>query len=113
MRAGRGKHPFQAGPRIGRAADDLYRAVAGIDHADLQPVGIRMPLRRNHFADPERRERGRRILDRLDLEPEHRQTLGDFGQRRIGLQVILQPGQGELHGASPRSRDGVSSERNP
>ena len=43
IRARCGEHALHAGARIGRTADNLYRiAVAEIDLADLQPVGIGM-----------------------------------------------------------------------
>ena len=44
--AHRCKDAFHAGPRIGRAADDLDLLFTGIDNADLKPVCIRMLLPR-------------------------------------------------------------------
>ena len=52
--AGRREHALHAGARIGRAAHDLHRlAVAGVDHADAQPVGVRMLLGLDHARDRE------------------------------------------------------------
>ncbi len=80
--AGRREHALHAGARIGRAAHDLDRlAVAGIDHADAQPVGIGMLLGLDHAGDDERRERLRLVLDALDLEPDHGELVGDLAER--------------------------------
>ena len=50
--ARRHEHALHAGARIRRAAHDLHRlAVAGIDHADAQPIGVGMLLGRDHARD--------------------------------------------------------------
>ena len=41
---------LDAGAGVGRAADDLEHAVAGLDRAQPQPVGIRMLPRLAHLA---------------------------------------------------------------
>ena len=101
-RARRREHAHHAGARIGRAAHDLHRRTgAGVDHADAQPVGIGMLLGRDDAGDRERRERRRLVGDALDLEPDHGQAVDQRGERRVGRKMLLEPGQRELHGATP------------
>ncbi len=98
VRSGGCEDTLHAGAGIRRAADDLDRhAVAGIDEADAQPVGVRVLLRLNDAGDDERLQRLRRIVDRFDLKPEMRQRLGDLLRRRVGFEVVLQPGEREFH----------------
>ena len=54
--ADRREDALHAGARIGRAADHLDLAAAGIDQADPQPVGIGMLLGLHDIADGEGRE---------------------------------------------------------
>ena len=97
--AGRREHADQPRPRIRRAADHLHRrgAIAGIDHADPQAVGIGMLLGRNHARDREWRQRLGLVLDMLDLEPDHGELVGELFQRLVGVEMFLQPGEGEFH----------------
>ena len=82
--ARRREHALHARARIRRAADDLDRlAVAGIDDAHTQPVGIRMRLGLEHARDAERRERLALVLDALDFKPDHGEHLGDLAERPI------------------------------
>jgi hypothetical protein len=69
-RCRRGEHALHAGARVGRAAHDLHgRAVAGIDHAHAQAVGVGMLLGLDDMGDDrEGRQRLRLVLDALDLE---------------------------------------------
>ena len=92
VRAGGSKHADHAGTSVRRAAHHLdQRAGAGIDHADLEAIGVRMLLRRNHLGDLEWRELGAAILDALDLKPDHGELVDDLGERGAGLQMLLQP----------------------
>ena len=106
--AGRREHALHAGARVRRAAHDLHRlAGAGVDHADAQPVGVRMLLGRDDIRDRVRRKRLGLVLDRLDLEPDARQRLDDLVEGGGGVEVVLQPGEGEFHAscsAGPRKR---------
>ncbi len=97
--AGRREYADEPGARIRRTADHLHRraTVAGIDHADTQPIGIRMLLGRNHPRDRERRKRLRLVLDVLDLEPDHGELVGELFQRLVGVEMFLQPGEREFH----------------
>src|ERR1043166_3828104 len=68
-----------------------------------------MFLGRDDMGDGEILEPRARILDRLDLEADRGQLLGDSLGVGLGLEMILQPGERELHGArstwlSPRLR---------
>ncbi len=97
--AGRHEHALHAGARIGRAAHDLHRvARAGVDHADAQPVGVRMLLGRDHARDRERREQLGLVVDALDLEPDHGELVGERGDGCVGVEMLFEPGEGEFHG---------------
>ena len=81
-----------AGGDVGRAADDRPLAVAGVDRADPQPVGVGVLLGRQHLADHEALGRGRAdAADPLDLGPGHRQPLGDLRGADAGVAVLAQP----------------------
>jgi hypothetical protein len=87
----------EARPRIGRAADDLDRiARARIDRQHAQLVGIGMLFRRQHLRDDEGLQR-RLVVDGFDLEPDHGELFHDLVERGVGLEVILEPGEGEFH----------------
>ena len=113
--ARRHEHALHAGARIRRAAHHLHRiARAGIDHADAQPVGIRMLLGLDHARDGERRELFAHVLDALDLEPDHGQLVGDLAERAVGVEMLLEPGEGEFHHElNPPASVGKSSGRKP
>ncbi len=96
--AGRREDAGHAAARIGRAADDLDRlAVAGIDHADAQPVGVRMLPGIDDLGDDERREELGLVLDALDFEPDHGELVGDLAERPIGVEMLFEPGEREFH----------------
>ena len=98
--ADRREDAAHAGARIGRAADDLHRrAVAGVDHADAQPVGVRMLFGLDDARDDEAGVFGAGIFDALDLEADARQRLDDFGERRLRIEMVFEPGEGEFHEA--------------
>ena len=84
-----------------------------VDKAHPQAVGVGVLLALGDIADDERGELGRTVLDALELEAERVQRIGDLAQRRLGVQMVLQPGQRELHGVSPRTRLGASSGTKP
>ncbi len=56
-------------------------AVADVDHADAQLVGVRMLLGGDDVGDDESLEQRRLVLDTLDLEPDHGELVGDCRQR--------------------------------
>ena len=100
--AGRGEYALHAGPRVGRAAHHLHRvAVAVIDHADLQPVGVGVLPGGNNMRDAERGERFGAVFHAFDLEPDHRQLFDDVGDRPVGFQVFFEPVERELHRPAP------------
>ncbi len=100
--AGGREHADQAGARIRRAAHDLHRraTIAGVDHADAQPIRIGMLLGRDHPCDGERRQRFRLVLDVLDLKPDHGELVGERLDGLVGVEMFLQPGEGEFHDAT-------------
>ena len=99
--ADRGEHRLHAGMDVGRAADHLDPASTGVDLAKIEPLGVRMTAHGEHLRDPERRQVGAPGLDVLDLEAEHGQARDDLIEARLGRQMLLQPGQGELHRDRP------------
>ena len=112
--AGRREHALHAGARIGRAAHHLDRlAVADVDHADPETVRVGVLLGGDHVGDDEGLEQRRLVLDVLDLEPDHGELVDDLGQRRVGVEVLFQPGQGEFHELNPPASVGKSSGRKP
>ncbi len=81
-----------AGGDVGGAADDRPLALAGVDPADPQPVGVGMRLGAQHPADDEALGRGRADdADPLDLGAGHHQPLGDLPDADAGVAVLAQP----------------------
>ena len=93
----RREHALHAGARVGRAADDLHRLAAGVDDADPQPVGVGMLLGFDDARDDEAVVLAARVLDALDLEADARQRVDDLGERGRGVEMVLEPGEGEFH----------------
>ena len=62
---------------------------AGVDDADLQPVGVGMLLRFDDGGDDEAVVLARRVLDQLDLEPDAGQRVDDLGERGRGVEVVF------------------------
>ena len=121
VRARRHEHAVHAGARIGRAAHDLHRiAGAGIDHAHAQPVGVGMLLGRDHARDRERRQQ-LAVSSTLSTSSPIMVSLSTMrGERRIRVEMLLEPGEGEFHrrtfssplaSTSPSSRSRPSSPR--
>ena len=107
-RAGRGEHRLHAGPRVRRPADDRHQPVARIHGAGAQPVRVRVLRRLDHVGDPERGEGGAAVLYALQFQADGGQPVGDGGERRVGVQVRAQPGEGELHQTPSCSMAGAS-----
>ena len=95
--AGGGEDALHAGARVGRAADHLDLFRAGVDDADPQAVGVGVLLRLPDVGDREGRQLPGAVLHALDLEADHRELVGDLLERGLGLQVLLEPGERELH----------------
>ena len=79
-------------------ADDRALAVAGVDDADAEAVGVRVLLGRDDPAhhEPVRRRRADR-RDALDLDRLRREQRRDLLGRKAGIAVLAQPGKGHLH----------------
>ena len=89
---------FQPRARIGRPADHLNgRIAARIHEADAQPVRIGMGLGFDHMGDDEILQLLSRIRHMLDLKANARERLDDLSRRRVGVEVVLEPGEGEFH----------------
>ena len=100
--AGLRDHHLDAGTRVRGAADDLLLAVGGQHAADAELVGVGVGVRLEHLADGEGGQRLAGIADALDLEAEVGEGEGQLLERGGGLEVVLEPGEGELHRDVPR-----------
>ena len=88
----------EAGPRIGRAADDLDgRAASRIDRADPQPIGIGVLHGLDDAGHREAAQSRSRVDDTFDFEADAGQSLSDVGESGLDFEVILEPGEGEFH----------------
>src|SRR5262249_46028486 len=52
---------------------------------------------RDHPRDGERRQQLAPVCDALDFEPDHGELVDDRRKRRVGVEVLLEPGGGEFH----------------
>ena len=91
----------QARPRIGGTADDFLAAVDGVDLTDPQPVGIRVRHGFNDLGHAEGRQLGRRVGDMLDLKTRHGHGVDNLTGAGRGVEMIFEPGKGELHRGAP------------
>ncbi|GJE72844.1 hypothetical protein CHKEEEPN_4405 [Methylorubrum podarium] len=102
-----------AGPRVRRAAHDLERLpVPGIDLADPQAVGVGVLLGGDHPRDDVGTKRGGLVLDAFDFEADPRQRFRDRVEGCLGVEVVLEPGEGEFHlttSSRPPERAGPGS----
>ena len=107
-RAGQPQHALHPRAGIGRAADNLQRiAIARVNGEHLQLVRIGMTCSGEHMGNAEARELFGRILDTLDLQPDGIERIEDFRKGRLGIEVVLEPGQGELHARAPTPAESV------
>ena len=102
--AGLGHHDLDPRAGIGCPADDLLLTLVSLDRAHAQAVGVGMLLRRLDIADAEGAEAIGRIVHALNLQPQIGQRIKDFIEGRLGIEVILQPVQGEFHMRLPMSK---------
>ena len=107
------ENAFHARPRIRRAAHHVEHLAAGIDLADPQPIGVGVLLGGLDIGDGERRQGGAAVDHLLDLEAEHGQPVGNLVEGRVGLEMGLEPVQGELHRLNPWPSVGVSRAAKP
>ena len=68
-----------AGLEVLRAADDLALALAVVDPADGELVGVGVLVLGDDLGDDDAVEFAAELLDAFDLDAEHRQPLGQFG----------------------------------
>ena len=102
IRADRRENALHARARIGRAADDLHRAAAGFDDADLEPVGVGMRLGLDDGSNHEAVILAARVVDALHFETDAGQRVDDLGERSRRVEVVEKPGEGEFHRRSVR-----------
>ena len=94
---------LHAGARVGRAADDLEHAVASVSTVQsAQPVGVGvLASPRAHRRRVKAASSAAGSVTPSTSRPRHGQLLGDLVERGVGLQMLLEPGQRELHRESP------------
>jgi hypothetical protein len=109
-RARAGDRDELARRHVRRAADDLrLLAAADVDDADRQAVGVGVRLRRQHAPDDEVVQLPHTVvLDAVDLGAGHRQLRRELLDRQVGLAVLLQPRDGNLHPNWSRKRTSLS-----
>src|SRR4029079_16388926 len=79
------------------------------DQTHPQPVGIRVLLGRDHTRDGEGRERLCLVVELLDLKADHGELVGDLRGGRAGVEMLLQPGEGEFHVRFSRAVEGTTA----
>ncbi len=99
--ADRGEDALHAGAGVGGTADDLEHALAGLDGTEAETIGIGMLASLTDIGDREWRKRGTRIGDALDLKAQRSERVADALDRGVGLQMLLEPRERELHRESP------------
>ena len=88
----------QPGARIRRAADDgAFDAIADIDAQLAQAVGVGVLGGLDDAGDAEVGERRAAILDAFDFEADGVEGAGDLIDAGVGVEMVAQPGEGELH----------------
>ena len=100
----RREHALHSRAGVRRAADHLDRPGAGVDHADLQPVGVGMLHSFDHPRDDEAVVFGARVFDAFHLEADAGQRFDDLGERGRGVEMVPEPGEREFHRVVPPMR---------
>jgi hypothetical protein len=109
-RAGSRDRDRLAGGDVGRAADDLRRlAVAGVDEADAEPVGIGVAVRLQHLAHDEVLQRGHPVrVHAVDLGAGQRELRRELERLQPRIAVVVQPEEGQPHPNCSRKRRSFS-----
>ena len=102
----------QTSARVGGAADDLQLRAARRHAADLQLVGLRMPLGGEDLGHHHAAEGRRRGGDRLELETGERHARAELARRETRVDPVLEPGQRQLHAAPNWRRNRRSLSKN-
>jgi hypothetical protein len=111
---GDAEHADQARARIGRAAHDLQRiAVAGIDRQHLQLVGLRMRRGGQHLRDLETASFSPGFSTPSTSSPIRVSASTISSSDRVGVEMLLEPAQRELHAPTPPLSVGTSSAEKP
>src|SRR5262249_35113997 len=109
MAAGRREDALHAGAGVRRAADNLYALIARIDDAKPEAIGIGVLFCFDDIADDKGCVVPGAIDNALDLEAERRHALCQLRGINARIEMLFQPGKGELHRAIPPTRLGISS----
>ena len=90
--------------QVRRPTDDLQRFLrAEIHRRQTQPIGIGMLLHRSHTTNDNMLPVTAAALDRLDLGTGHAQSVRQFFDRKVPVDVLSQPLQRNVHQAVPRN----------
>jgi hypothetical protein len=95
--AGFAQHHGDARAGIGGAADDLLFALIRQHAADAQLVGIGVRVGLQDLGDGEIAQFGGAVHHLFDLEPEIGEGIEDVVKTGLGVEVVFQPREGELH----------------
>ena len=96
-----GERAHETGARVRRPAHHGQRLAAvhvraRVDRQHAQPVRVGVRRGLEHAGDAEGQQ-GRAVVHPLHLQPDAGQRVGDGGEVGVGVEVVAQPGEGELH----------------
>ena len=101
--AGKGDRDRRPGTEVPRPADDLARlGLADIDAAELEAVGVRVLARLDDLAHEVAAVVAvvvghTAVGDALHLAGGDREAVGDRNSCRVNVDVLAEPGNGDLH----------------
>ncbi len=98
-------------PDIRRTAYDGQRFLSDADLAEGKLVRIRMTLRRHDPGHQDPAEVGPFLLQGINLQAGHGQTIGQLLRRDFHIHVIFQPLEGDFHPNCSRKRQSFSKKR--
>jgi hypothetical protein len=104
LRAGQGERDLVALLEILRAADDLAHALAVVDLAEAQAVGVGMLHEGDDLADDEVRRVDAGGVDALDLRAGEGELVQHLRHGHGEIDVVAEPAEREFHGAKIEGR---------
>ena len=97
LRTDQRERRLHTGAHVRCAADDLQLLMAVRDAAHVELLRIGMLLDRQHLTDDNAFEIGTGTMNTFDLEPGHRQSMGQRRHVIAGVYPITQPLQTDFH----------------
>src|SRR4051812_15294015 len=89
--------PFMPARALGAPQTTCTGSPDPVSTMHTQAVGVRMLFGRDHAGDGERREHLAPLDDALDFKSDHGEPVHNGCQRRLGVEVLLQPSEGQFH----------------